>query len=48
MANHSFHKFIGLFNPLPNDNVLDWSKMKSLADDKINGTENPEICFGKG
>ena len=24
-----------MFNPLPNDNTLDWSKLKEFADDKI-------------
>ena len=27
-----------LFHPLPNDKILDWSKFKALADDKINVT----------
>ena len=26
-------------NSLPNDKILDWSKLKALADDKINVTE---------
>ena len=26
------------FNPLPNDNLLGWSKSKAFADDKINVT----------
>ena len=27
----------GVFlNPLPNDNFLDWTKLKALADDKLN------------
>ena len=28
-----------ILNPLPNDNILDWSKLKGFADDKINVTE---------
>ena len=28
------------FNPLPNDKILDWSKLKASADDKINVTQN--------
>ena len=28
------------FNPLPNDKIFDWSKLKAFADDKINVTEN--------
>ena len=26
------------FNSLPNDKILDWSKLKAFADDKINET----------
>ena len=26
-------------NPLPNDKILDWSKLKAIADSKINVTE---------
>ena len=32
-------------NSLPNDKFLDWSKLKALADNKINVTEN---IVGKG
>ena len=28
-----------LLNSLPNDKILDWSKMKALADDKIDVTQ---------
>ena len=27
------------FNSLPNDKILDWSKLKAVADDKINVIE---------
>ena len=27
-----------LINPLPNEKILDWSKLKAFADDKINVT----------
>ena len=27
------------FNPLPNDKILDWFKLKAFTDDKINVTE---------
>ena len=30
----------GLFNSLPDDDILDWSKLKAFADDKIKVTEN--------
>ena len=29
-----------LFNPLPNDKILDLSKLKAFADDKLNVTKN--------
>ena len=35
-----------LFNPLPNENFLDWSKFKELADDKINVTEILKFVLG--
>ena len=36
-----------LFNPLPNDKILDWSKFKELADDKINVTEKVKLVLGR-
>ena len=35
------------FNSLPNDKILDWSKFKSLADDKINVTQNLKFVLGR-
>ena len=32
-------KMFASFNSLPNDKILDWSRLKALADDKINVTE---------
>ena len=32
-------------NPLPNDKLLDWSKLKALADDQINVTEELKFDF---
>ena len=32
---------------LPNDNISDWSKLKRLADEKINGNKKVENCSGK-
>ena len=44
-----------LFNPLPNDNILDWSKLKQFADDNFKFDENSrqfskqvENTLGKG
>ena len=38
--------FLTLFNSLPNDKILDLSKLKALADNKINVTEKLKIIFG--
>ena len=35
------------FNPLPNNKILDWSKLKALADDKINVTEKVKYVLGR-
>ena len=32
---------------LPNDKILDWSKLKSFADDKINVTEQLKFVLGR-
>ena len=34
-------------NPLPNDKILNGSKLKAFADGKITVTKRIEICFGK-
>ena len=36
-----------LFNSLPNDNFLDWSKLKVFANDKINVTEKLKLVLGR-
>ena len=35
-----------LFNSVPNNRFLDWSKFKELADDKINATQKLKFVFG--
>ena len=35
-------------NSLPNDNILDWSKFKAFADEKIHVAKKMEISFEKG
>ena len=35
-------------NSLPNDKILDWSKLKAFADDIINVTEKKRNFFWKG
>ena len=34
-------------NSLPNDNFLDWSKLKAFADDKTNVTEKMKFVLGR-
>ena len=34
-------------NSLPNDKILDWSKLKAFADDKINVTEKMKFVLAK-
>ena len=36
-----------VFNSLPNDKFLDWSKLKALADNKINATEKLKFVLGR-
>ena len=31
-----YHITVAQINPLPNDNVLDWTKFKAFVDDKLN------------
>ena len=35
-------------NSLPNDKILDWSKLKVFADNKIKVNEKLKFVFGKG
>ena len=35
------------FNSLPNDKILDWSKLKAFTDKKINVTENLKFVLGR-
>ena len=35
------------FNFLPDDKILDWSKLKAFADEKINETEKMKFVFGR-
>ena len=38
--------FIRVVDSLPNDKILDWSKLKAFADHKINASE--KLKFGMG
>ena len=35
-----------MFNPLPNDKILDLSKLKAFADNKINVTQKGKFALG--
>ena len=35
------------FNSLPNNKILDWSKFKAFADDKLNVTEKIKFVSGR-
>ena len=37
-----------LLNSLPNNKILDWSKLKAYADDKLNAIEKLKFVFGLG
>ena len=39
---------IVFFNSLPNDNILDWSKVKAFADHNINVTKILKFVLGNG
>ena len=39
------HKFV-CFNSLPDDKVLDWSKLKDFADNNLNENKNLKFCCG--
>ena len=44
---HSVFRLLGeLFNPLPNDKISDWSKLKALADEKINAAKELKFVLG--
>ena len=38
---------VHLLNSLPNDNFLDWSKLKAFADDKTNVNEKLKFVLGQ-
>ena len=41
------HSKIELYSSLPNNKILDWSKFKAFADDKINLTQNLIFLNGR-
>ena len=47
MLKMALHTIQTNINPLPNDNFFDWSKLKELADNKIDVTENLKFVFGR-
>ena len=36
-----------MINSLPNDEILDWSKLKAFADDKLNVTKELKFVLGR-
>ena len=36
-----------MFNPVPNNKFLDWSKLKAFADNKINVTQKLKFDLGR-
>ena len=40
-------KTTNILNSLPYNKILDWSKLKAFADDKINVTENLKFGLGR-
>ena len=41
------HTHILLFNSLPNNKIIDWSKLKAFADDIINVNKNLKFVLGR-
>ena len=42
-----FLLFPQFFNSLPHNKILDWSKLKAFADDKLNATEKLKFVLGR-
>ena len=48
IGNKYFSPFIAtLFNYLPNDKILDWSKVKAFPDDKLNAIKEWKFVLGR-
>ena len=45
--NAGFRKVTSIFNSFPNNKIIDWSKFKAFADDKINVTETLKFLLGR-
>ena len=39
------HLEVPTVNPLPDDQISDWSKLKAFADDKLHVTQNIKVVF---
>ena len=46
MCNRTMDLYSQFVNSLPNDKILDWSKMKAFADDKIDVTDKLKFLLG--
>ena len=42
-----YYMLVTLFNSLPNDIILDWSKLKPFADNKIDVNKNLKFVLGR-
>ena len=47
LKNRKNAKVKGPFNSLPHNKILDWSKLKAFADDKLNATEKLKFVLGR-
>ena len=45
LSNFVFLCVLEIINALPNDNFLDWSRLKAFADDKLYLTQNIKVVF---
>ena len=48
LCNRKQFEFVSIrVTSLPNDKILDWSKLKGFADDKMNGGEKLKFVMGR-
>ena len=45
LTEHARNLHQNLFNSIPNHKIFNWSKLKALADGKINGIEKIRFVF---
>ena len=47
LSSLSYKNLATVINCLPNDKILDWSRLKAFADDKINVTKELKFVLGR-